>query len=187
MTGAPEPGTVVWITGLSGAGKSSIARSLVGLMGTEGHPAILLDGDEVRAAIADPHVGHDRESRFANALRICRLAALLSRQGFDVVVATMSLFREVHAWNREHLAPYLEVFVHVDLDVLHRRDARGLYGRARNGDAEHVVGIHLEYDAPEEPDLVLENNAPLEDFDGLAREILARLVSTHLQHPGRQP
>jgi adenylylsulfate kinase len=148
---------VIWITGLSGAGKTTIARDVVARLRREGQPAILLDGDEVRAAIDDPHVRHDRASRLANALRICRLARLLAAQGVTVVVATMSLFKEVHAWNREHLPGYFEVFVKVSLDTLRSRDARCLYSRAEAGAAQNVVGVHLDYDEPASPDLVLVN------------------------------
>jgi adenylylsulfate kinase len=167
---------VVWITGLSGAGKSTIARRLTALLRDSGQPAILLDGDDVRAAINDRHTGHDRASRLTNAYRICRLTQLLAGQGIPVVVATMSLFREIHAWNRQHLPGYLEVFVKVSLDVLRRRDARGLYSQAADGLAENVVGVHLDYDEPASPDLVLlnDNASPPE----LARRILQRLNPT---------
>jgi|WetSurMetagenome_2_1015567.scaffolds.fasta_scaffold338921_2 cytidine diphosphoramidate kinase len=167
---------VVWITGLSGAGKSTIAREVVGLLHGAGQPAILLDGDEVRAAIDDPHIGHDRPSRLANALRICRLARLLAGQGFPVVVATMSLFKEVHQWNRAHLPAYLEVFVKVSLDTLRARDARGLYSRAEAGMAQNVVGVHLDYDEPQSPDLVVVN-------EGAPGTVQARQIVDCLNRP----
>ena len=173
MTAAP--GTVIWITGLSGAGKTSIAQALVELLGAAGDQAVLVDGDAVREIVGDPGTGHDHASRVVNAMRICRMTRFLSLQGFTVVVATMSLFREIHAWNRSNLPSYFEVYVKVRLDVLKGRDARGLYSRAARGEAQDVVGVHLAFDEPREPDLVCVNDHPLDDLKPLARQILAAL------------
>jgi len=173
MRSGVEQGRVIWITGLSGAGKSTIARHLVELMRGDGECPVLLDGDEVRLAVADPVIGHDRASRLVNAMRICRFARLLAMQGLTVVVATMSLFREVHAWNREHLPGYFEVFVRVELGKLRERDARGLYSRAQAGSERDVVGVHLEYDPPASPHLTVENDGSLENTSELASRILA--------------
>jgi adenylylsulfate kinase-like enzyme len=169
---AQTEGRVIWITGLAGAGKSSIAREVRALLKESSDRAILLDGDDVRVAVNDPHVGHDRASRLTNALRICRLAKLLADQGFTLIVPTMSLFKEVHAWNRAHLPNYFEVFVKVGLDTLRARDARGLYSRAARGEAEHVVGIHVEYDEPQSPDLVLSNEDSESTLSALSRRIV---------------
>jgi adenylylsulfate kinase-like enzyme len=168
-------GLVVWITGLSGAGKSSIAQQLVTVFEEKGQQVIYLDGDAVRLVINDPHISHDRESRLKNALRICRLAELLSKQGFTVIVATMSLFREVFAFNRERFPAYFEVYLQADLAHLQKRDARGLYSRAARGEASHVVGIDLPFDAPEHPHLTITNNGDPSSVSSLAEAIYAAL------------
>lgn len=167
---------VIWITGLSGAGKSSIARAVVAQLKDQQVSAVLLDGDRVRQAIADERVGFDPESRLINGLRICRLAQMLEEQGLWVVVATMSLYREVHEWNRRHLGQYFEVVVHVDWDVLKTRDARQIYSRGTTKHGNNVVGIHLDYDMPVDPDLVLTNNRPARKFDRFARRILKEVA-----------
>lgn len=172
MKAAPHKGIVIWITGLSGAGKSTIARELVKLYAAKGERAVLLDGDEVRAAVADPSTAHDRHSRLVNAMRICRFAKLLADQGFTVIVATMSLFKEVHAWNRTHQPDYFEVFIRVSLEVLHARDARQLYSRARQGEASNVVGIDVPFDEPDAAHLVLVNEQTTDKFTDLAGQIL---------------
>jgi cytidine diphosphoramidate kinase len=181
-------GRVVWITGLSGAGKSTIARQLVDRLKADGEPPILLDGDEVRTVVADPQVAHDRASRLTNAMRICRLTKLIADQGFTVVVATMSLFKEVHAWNRQNLPGYFEVYVRVSFPVLEQRDARNLYSRARQGLAQDVVGIHVEFDAPQNPELILDNEGNANSIAVLAQALIDRLDSHNKTgSPGREP
>jgi adenylylsulfate kinase len=175
MKMSQRKGIVIWITGLSGAGKSTIARALVDLYAKKGEQAVLLDGDEIRAAVADPKTAHDRRSRLVNAMRICRFAKLLANQGFTVIVATMSLFEEVHRWNRKHQPDYFEVFVKVSLGVLRARDARKLYSRARQGRAANVVGVDMAFDEPDHAHLVLDNEQVTDSFTALAGKILTGL------------
>ena len=163
---------VIWITGLSGAGKSTIARATVKQLHTQGEQPVLIDGDEVRNAIRDPHTGHDSASRLVNAYRICRLAKLLADQGHIVIVATMSIYHEIHSWNRRNCPNYFEVRVEVDLDALQSRDARGLYSRTNNGETSNVPGLDLDYERPLHPDLILTNNPPLRKPGELASELL---------------
>ncbi len=165
-------GRVIWITGLSGAGKSTIARATVKQLRTQGEQPILIDGDEIRDAIRDPHTGHDPTSRLANAYRICLFAGLLSKQKQTVVVATMSIFHEIHTWNRDQLPNYFEVWVEVDLDALQSRDARGLYSRAKNGETSNIPGLDIDYERPLHPDLILTNNPPFCDPEGLAEQLV---------------
>ncbi len=169
---------VIWLTGLSGAGKTSIGRALTAKLKARGVFALMLDGDEVRQAIADPHTGHGRADRLRNAYRICRLARLLESQGAVVVVATMSLFHEIHDWNRARFDAYFEVWVQADMGVLRRRDGKGLYAKVDSGEARCLPGVDLDYESPRNPDLTLENNAPLVHFDAPAERILARLDNT---------
>lgn len=175
-----HPGLVAWITGLSGAGKSTVARAVIAELAQSGIRAILLDGDEVRAAISDANTGHDTESRLKNAMRICRWAALLSKQGFMVVVATMSLFEEVHRWNRDNLPSYREIFLDVGLDTLHKRDPRGLYRRASSSEEKNVVGIDLNFSPPKEPHLTVRNDA-----EGLSPQDSARKILDFIEESFR--
>jgi len=165
-------GRVIWITGLSGAGKSTIARATVKQMRTQGEQPVLIDGDEIRDAIRDPHTGHDPSSRLVNAYRICRLARLLADQGHIVIVATMSIYHEIHSWNRRNCQNYFEVWVEVGLDTLRKQDARNLYSRAQSGEAKNVAGLDLGYERPLHPDLTLTNNPPLRDPEELAEQLI---------------
>jgi cytidine diphosphoramidate kinase len=165
-------GGVIWITGLSGVGKSTIARDVVQQLKRKGISVLLLDGDQVRATIGDPHVGYDRESRLVNALRICRLAKLVSEQGVITVAATISLFREVHEWNRNNLPCYFEVYITAAPETLKRRNPHGVNRRRERGEVCDVVGIDLHFDKPKTPDLVIENEGPRNSCSKWAEKIL---------------
>lgn len=166
-----EHGIVVWITGLSGAGKSTIAKKCAEILRAEGKFPIVLDGDEFRSAVGDD-LGHDHEGRLKNAYRLARFARYMAHQGHTVLCATMSLFHEVQAWNRENAPKYLEVYVRVSLDRLVARDPKGLYARARRGEVTGVVAVDLPFHEPLAPDLVLENDQELDDVRTLARQVL---------------
>jgi cytidine diphosphoramidate kinase len=159
MSGASRPGLVIWITGLSGSGKSTIANGVWQELRRRGTHAILLDGDAVREVFGGD-LGHGHEDRLRNAFRISRLAKLLSEQGTNVVCATMSLFRECHDWNRANLPAYLEIYLRVPMSELEKRDPKGLYKRAAAGEAKGVVGVDLPFDEPSKAHLLIENAAP---------------------------
>jgi len=166
---------VFWITGLSGAGKTTVASEVVAQLREHGAAAVLIDGDAVREVVGDPVTGHDRESRLVNAYRIARLAKMLADQGLVVVVATISLFREIHAWNRSNLPGYLEVYLKVDLEVARKRDPKGLYERAGRGEEANLAGLDLDFDAPCSPHLVIDNNAHAENVVSITATIISAI------------
>lgn len=150
---------VIWITGLSGAGKSTLAHEVATRLRAQGKQVVLLDGDELRevfGAVAHNARNHGREGRLALALQYAHLCRVIASQGLTVVIATISLFKEVHAWNRTNLTGYFEVYLKVPLDELRRRDPKGIYRRFDAGELADVAGLDLVVDEPEEPDLLLE-------------------------------
>jgi adenylylsulfate kinase-like enzyme len=150
---------VIWITGLSGAGKSTLSRELFARLRAAGEPTVMLDGDELRevfGAVAATADNHGREGRLALAMQYAHLCRLLAGQGLVVVIATISLFREVHAWNRVHLPGYFEVYLKVPLEELRRRDPKGIYRSFDAGEVAHVAGLDLPIDEPEAADWVVE-------------------------------
>jgi adenylylsulfate kinase-like enzyme len=152
---------VFWITGLSGAGKSTVGRELWTRLRAAGRLVTFLDGDDLRAAIAED-LGHSAEDRRRSAMRNARLCRLLVEQGADVVCATISLFHEVQRWNRKNIPGYREIYLRVPIDELRRRDGKGIYAGAERGETTDVVGLDLTAEVPESPDLVLDNYGELD-------------------------
>ena len=153
--GQPMSGTggrVIWITGLSGAGKTTVARLLKPIFEARGDAVVLLDGDELRGVFP---LGErfDRDSRLALALGYGRLCRLLAAQGLTVICATISMRREVYAWNRENLPNYLEVFLDIAPEIRAARDPKRYYAALRSGDLKDFAGHDLDVDPPEGFDL----------------------------------
>jgi adenylylsulfate kinase-like enzyme len=152
-------GKVIWITGLSGAGKSTLAREMVARIRADGKAVVFLDGDELRevfGAVAANAQNHGREGRLALAMQYANLCRVIAAQGLTVVIATISLFREVHEWNRVNLPGYFEVYLKVPVEELRRRDPKGIYRRFDDGELTHVAGLDLHIDEPEAADWVVE-------------------------------
>jgi len=166
-------GKVIWVTGLSGAGKTTVARHLQPALQAEGGPVILLDGDELRQ-VFPTGANYDRESRLQLALAYARLCNLLARQGATVICATISMRHEVHAWNRDNLPNYVEVFLDVPDNVRAGRDPKHHYAAVREGRLADFAGHDQAVDLPLAPHIHLRpglNEKPAET----ARKIMARL------------
>lgn len=169
-------GLVIWITGLSGAGKSTLARQVVEQLKKQGSCIVLLDGDvlrEVFGATTNREENHGREARLALGKRYSSLSRVLSAQGHNVIVPTISLFRELHEWNRQNIPNYFEVYLKVPIDELRRRDPKGLYRKFDNGELKNLAGLDLEIEEPENPDWVVDFN-PERAASSIASELVDR-------------
>ncbi len=165
-------GRVFWITGLSGAGKTTLGRELWRRLRAAGRPATFLDGDALRAVVSED-LGHSASDRRRSAMRNARLCQLLAEQGIDVVCATISLFHEVQRWNRENIRGYLEIYLRVPIDELRRRDSKGIYSRAERGDGRDIVGIDVPAEVPATPDVLLDNYGALDVSTAVDRILAA--------------
>ncbi|MGH9015886.1 MAG: adenylyl-sulfate kinase [Acidimicrobiia bacterium] len=175
-----DRGFTVWLTGLSGAGKTTIA----GLVGAElerrGHLVEHLDGDVVRTHLSNG-LGFSKRDRDANVERIGWIASRLTRHGAAVLVSSISPYQETRQRSRamvEQFGPFVEVHVRASLDECARRDPKGLYERALAGQIPNFTGVSDPYEPPDSPDLVLDTAA--EDPLTSARRMLDRLAQLGL-------
>jgi bifunctional enzyme CysN/CysC len=148
---------VLWFTGLSGAGKSSVANALEQALFQRGHHSYLLDGDNVRHGL-NRDLGFTDEDRVENIRRIGEVARLMADAGLVVLSAFISPFRADRAMVRELMEPgeFVEIYVHASLETCEGRDPKGLYAKARAGAIRHFTGIDSPYEAPEKPEVVLD-------------------------------
>lgn len=167
-------GFTVWLTGLSGAGKSTIAERLAPELAARGCSVEVLDGDEVRTHLSKG-LGFSREDRDTNIARISFVASLLVKHGAAVITAAISPYAQARSEARERIGSsrFVEVFIRCSLDELVRRDVKGLYKKAIAGELQHFTGVSDPYEAPEHPDVVVDSEA--ESVEESVGKILAEV------------
>ena len=174
-----DRGLVVWLTGLPGSGKTTIATSVANKLRTMGYRVEVLDGDWVRRTI-NPDAGYTREERRRHLLRVAWIARLLARNGVIVLCSFVSPYRSVRAEVRrivEEEAPFIEAYVKCPVEECIKRDPKGLYKKALRGEIKHFTGISDPYEPPENPDIVLDtvNNTVEENTEKLLGLILEKI------------
>ena len=169
---------VIWFTGLSGAGKSTIANLVEQQLYASGHHTYLLDGDNVRHGLNND-LGFTHADRVENIRRVAEVARLMADAGLIVLVALISPFRSERQMARE-LVPngeFIEVFVDAPVAVAESRDPKGLYKKARRGELKNFTGVDSPYEVPSDPDVRL-------DTTRLTAQASAAAVVRHLQAGG---
>ena len=176
-------GCVIWFTGLSAAGKTTIANVVAPELERRGHLVDVLDGDVVRTHLSRG-LGYSKEDRDANIARIGWVASRLARAGAAVVVSAISPYEEARRHARslvEQHAPFVEVHVATPLDECARRDPKGLYRQAFAGELDDFTGVSAPYEEPQDPELRLDTTGatPTES----AALVLERLAELNLLSP----
>jgi adenylyl-sulfate kinase len=174
VTHHPEQkGFTVWFTGLSGAGKSTIAEMLYHEFQARGMKTEILDGDVVRQNLSKG-LGFSKEDRDTNILRIGFVAELLTRNGVATICCPISPYKETRDHVRAQIGAFVEVYVHATIDELSRnRDPKGLYKKALAGEITGFTGVDDPYEVPEHPELMLDTM--VETPEGSLQRTLTRL------------
>ncbi len=168
-----EDGFTLWFTGLSGAGKSTIANAVVERLQALGRRVELLDGDEIRKNLSQG-LGFSKADRDANIARIAFVAKLLSRNGVIAITAAISPYRETRDHARAEISNFVEVFVDCPLEVCEQRDVKGLYARARSGEIKQFTGISDPYEVPQNPEITVHTDQ--ENVDQEVEIVLSKLA-----------
>ena len=169
-----QRGVTVWFTGLSGAGKSTIAQAVEFQLRQWGYGLEVLDGDIVRTNLTKG-LGFSRADRDENIRRIGFVSHLLTRNGVIVLVSAISPYREIRAEVRDRIQDFVEVYVDAPLQVCEDRDVKGLYKRARAGEIKQFTGIDDPYEPPLSPEVHCHTDQ--ESVEESVVKVLAKLES----------
>ena len=150
-------GTLYWITGLSGAGKTTIGTRFYYEVKKYKSNVILLDGDELKNLVADD-VDYSLEGRRKRAMKYASLCKLLTDQGMVVICCTIAMFHEVREWNRKNNKGYVEVYLNVPLKILKQRNQKNLYSQYDVGTTKNISGIDVPVELPQNPDIEIVND-----------------------------
>ena len=162
---------VIWITGLSGAGKTSLVQAIAGEVKHGIKELVLLDGDAIRQLFGND-LDYRENSRVIQIKRIQQIAKFLSDQGLLVMVAALYSHPDLLDWNRENFEDYFEVYIQASVALVSARDSKGLYASAVRNKNENVVGVDIPWHPPARPDLVIDADAG-ESVDVAAKRVIA--------------
>ena len=170
-----QKGCVIWFTGLSGSGKSTVANQVAAHLHQSGRITYVLDGDNIRHGL-NKNLGFSPEDRQENIRRIGEVAKLFADAGLITTTAFISPYRQDRDAVRDIMSPdrFIEVFVDCPLEVCENRDPKGLYKKARAGELKGFTGIDAPYEAPQSPELVVNTNEL--DVAGCTEQVIAYLM-----------
>jgi len=172
-----ERGAVIWFTGLSGSGKTTIAHEVEAKLLDAGVPVEILDGDIVRENLSKG-LGFSKEDRDTNIRRIAFVAHLLQRNGVFVITAAISPYRAIRQEARDMIKDFVEVYADAPLEVCESRDVKGLYAKARAGEIKGFTGIDDPYEAPENAEVTCYTAD--ETVEQSAQKVIDKLVELKL-------
>ncbi|WP_138506835.1 adenylyl-sulfate kinase [Nostoc sp. PA-18-2419] len=169
-----QRGVTLWITGLSGAGKTTISSEVEKKLRAVGYKVEVLDGDVVRQNLTKG-LGFSKEDREENIRRIGFVAELLTRNQIIVIVSVISPYREMRQEMRHRIGNFIEVYVNAPIEVCEQRDVKGLYKKARSGKIKDFTGIDALYEPPLNPEV--ECRTDIESLDVSVAKVLAKLAA----------
>lgn len=172
-------GKVIWVTGLSGAGKSTLAEGLSSELKILGEQVIVLDGDELRTILSkqtNETEQYTRATRLELAMCYSKLCKTIADQGFTVVIATISMFKEIYSWNNKNLPNYFQVYLDVPLNEREKRDPKGIYKGFRQGKIKNFAGLDQSFDEPMDSDW-----KPIFDPDATNNFLVKNLIAVMLE------
>jgi adenylylsulfate kinase len=168
-----QKGFTLWFTGLSGAGKTTVANRVEQVLRERGLKVESLDGDVVRLNLSKG-LGFSKEDRDTNIKRIGFVCKLLTRNGVIAIASAISPYREVRDYNRQEIGDFVEVFVKCPLEVCIQRDVKGLYKKALAGEIKNYTGVSDPYEDPLNPEVTLETSR--ESVEESAVRVLDKLM-----------
>jgi len=173
-------GFTLWFTGLSGAGKTTLSKIVAEKLKTNGRKVEILDGDEVRKNISRGS-GFSKEDRDNHIMRVAYVCSLLSRNEIVAISAAISPYRELREFARNTINDFVEIYVKCSIDVVIKRDTKGLYKKAIQGEIKNFTGISDPYEEPENPELVVDTDK--ETPEESAQKILDKLIELGFTKP----
>jgi adenylylsulfate kinase len=166
----------IWLTGIPGSGKTTISILLKDYLQKKNMPAIILDGDEIRKTISKD-LGFSPQDRKEHNRRVIEIAKLLVKNNFTVIIPLISPYRETRELARKEIPNFVEVYVKASLDTCIKRDPKGLYQKAKNGEIQNLTGLQSPYEEPQNPELVL-------DTEKLTPQQCLDMITSKLQQLG---
>lgn len=157
---------VFWITGLSGAGKTTIGKLLYESLNKKHIKSVFLDGDILRDAFGGD-LGYEEEDRHKCAKRYSGICKILAEQNINVIICTISMYDEVREWNRANIKDYFEVYIRVSMETLFSRNQKNLYKNHKGLVRPDVVGIKGVFEEPKSPDMIIDNDGSVSLIDAV--------------------
>lgn len=165
---------VIWIIGLSGAGKTTIARLLLKQFKKKYSNVVHLDGDVIRKIYND-NLGHSSKDRNINAERLSKMTKFLSDQKIHVIGSVLSNFPKWQKWNKKNIKNYYQIYLKVPFKELIRRDKKNIYKKALRGTKKNVVGVDIKFKEPLNSNIIIDNEKYTKSFSSIINKIIKKI------------